>query len=359
MDIYDSKGYITVSDEKSFIYHQSFNKGHVQVPSMIVSCLGLSNNAKAVYNYISKHVFEKGQSAFPSISRIAYACDCTEKSAITYLDELVEKGFIIRQSLGKGKNNRYHLVDLNEVNLLKVSEMFWRIAVELQHTFSWKRILKARDVILKALKEEGIRLQDLIAEDQTKELLKQVFIKLMQEEGEIDLSFLPRNKKFLENSRKQLESIPKPPTETSKRSSKIGVNKNHYSVIDVSKWGIPQFREYFYDKYLDATDHPHPRNISKHKGLLQRVINMLDNDKELVKTYIDTFFEIGYEVLTMEYFSTTARIGEIQTYLVNGKKPFFLEKKPRKKKESASVTEGTKYKGISEDKIKDIFGEGV
>jgi hypothetical protein len=95
---------------------------------------------------------------------------------------------------------------------------------------------------------------------------------------------------------------------------------------DINEWNVAMFRQYFYDKYLDRMEMPHP-SLVKHKGMMNNALKALGGDNELLKKHIDAFFEIGYDNLTLDFFCSSARLGEIQTFLASGKKPFYLEKK--------------------------------
>ncbi|UQZ45602.1 hypothetical protein C2H92_01975 [Bacillus halotolerans] len=49
----------------------------------------------------------------------------------------------------------------------------------------------------------------------------------------------------------------------------------------VSNWGVEQFKEYYYDKYLDKTGHAHPRNIKKHTGMMRNVIRNTKTQRKI------------------------------------------------------------------------------
>lgn len=333
---------VTVSEEKGFIYHSSFNKGHVQIPNMVNKCIGLSSDAKIFYSNILCHVYEKGQTVFPSIYRLAVAGNCTLNSAVNYVNELVDKGFVIKEQRGLGMNNVYHIKECHEVPLLHVSEMVWEVLSDLSHQYGWKKVIQAKDKFLKYLSSNAYRLQDVTADSESKEKLK-VLLEHILKGGNVELSLLPKIINVQRKNVKRIESAPpqppvvesieepelksKPKKRPNKAVAGVGVDSRHWKVLNVSEWTSRQFKEYYYDKYLDTVGHPHPSNHVKHMGIINRVLKNLNNDKELLKRYIDAVFEIGYENLSIESFSSATRLGEIQTYLVNGTKPFYIKKK--------------------------------
>lgn len=353
------KGKVQVSDEQKFVYHDSFNKGHTQIPSMIATCVGLSNNAKSVYMFISRHVFEKGQSAFPSVHRIAFACDCSVKSAINYVDELVDKGFICKEHRGKGLSNIYYINECKDVPLLRVSEMFWEIVSDLQRKFNWKQLFPSKDKVLKFMSKVGYDIQDIEVNEESKESLKQLLIHVIKG-GELEVGLLPKNKKFIADispTTPKQQGVSDRPKAPQKRGSDLGVVKSHWRMLDVSEWDVKQFKEYFYDKYLDVVEHVHPRNEKKHTGQLRRVLQNLQGDKDTLKEYIDKSFEIGYDVVTLDYFCSANRIGEVQAYITTGKKPFYLTK-GKSQADPTPQESKTEYKGLSVDKFNKLLDGG-
>ncbi|MGG3801224.1 helix-turn-helix domain-containing protein [Metabacillus fastidiosus] len=349
---------VIVSDEKQFMFRDAFNRGYVQTPNMVENCIGLSNDAKTVYSNILNHIYEKGDYAFPSIYRLAISCSCSTNSVSNYVNELVEKGFISKESRGRGRSNHYRVKDVNKVTLLQVSEMFWKCMSQLVNLYGWKNILPAKDKILKYMKNIGYELKDMetdnTAATELTELLKHVLVG-----GTIKVGLLPRNTKF----EKPVEHVPKVVEQQQsimqsiKHNIKIvgNVKNDHWSLLHVDEWKIEQFRDYYYDKYLDAIGQPHPLNMKKHTGIMHRIVKTMEGKNELLKSYIDTVFEIGYDNMTLDYLSAH-RLEEIQTFLVSGKKPFYMEKKYPKVRDVESVLIQTGEIMSSSEMLKRMLG---
>lgn len=334
---------VALSEEKKFMYHDAFNKGHIQTPSMVETCIGLSNHAKTVYSNILNHIYEKGHSAFPSTYRLAVSCSCSINSVIAYIEELVDKGFISKESGGRGRSNHYHVKDCHEIPLLKVSEVFWKSMSSLVNLYGWKKMLPAKEKVLKYMDKQGYRLQDMETDSESEMQLTNL-LKVVLKGGQIELGLLPKNMKFQKPQKEIVAAIETKPSKvmdvqisgTKKdvspivsRNLSVGVDKNHWRLLDVEKWNIQQFKMYFYDKYIDIMGQPHPSNDKRHTGSLRNVLKNLDGNKELLKKYIDSYFEIGYDNLSLDYFSSATRLGEIQAFITNGAIPFYLKKKSR------------------------------
>lgn len=350
---------IIISNEKQFVYRDSFNKGIIHTPSMVENCLGLSNDAKTVYSNILNHIYEKGHSAFPSTYKLAISCSCSVNSVVNYINELVDKGFIVKESRGRGRSNNYYVRDCNEVPLLRVSEMFWKCMSELTGIYGWKKMLVAKDKILKFMEDNGYRLQDMDTDETAKEKLTNL-LKHVLKGGQPEVFMLPTSIRNQKPS-KPVEQIQQPTQEVKqeakpkKRTVSVGMDKNHWRLLDVNDWKVKQFKEYYYDKYLDLLGQPHPRNEKKHTGQLRRVLDNLNGDKELLKKYIDASFEIGYDNMTLDYFCSASRLGEIQTYLMTGKRPFYLEKNKSRSRIVDEPTEEVK-RASGKDALNKLLG---
>ncbi|MCP8973116.1 helix-turn-helix domain-containing protein [Bacillus licheniformis] len=348
-----------IPDEKQFVYRDSFNKGHIQTPSMVENCLGLSNHAKTVYSNILNHIYEKGHQAFPSTYKLAISSSCSVNSVVTYINELVDKGFIVKESRGRGRSNHYYVREVQEVPLLRVSEMFWKCMSQLTHVYGWKKILPAKEKILKFMAENNYQLQDMNTDEKAKKQLIEL-LKHVLKGGNPEVGLLPKNMKYQKPTAKNQSSegeneTPKKRPQVQKRSALLGVDKKHWGFMDVSEWDVQQFKEYYYDKYLDNTDQPHPRNNKKHTGMMRHIVSSMNGENELLKKYIDCVFEIGYDNVTLDYLSTN-RLGEIQTFITSGKKPFYLEKKLSKKQPVDNLLVKPKEKLSSDEMIKKMLG---
>lgn len=353
---------VKVSDEKQFMYRDSFNKGHIQTPSMVENCIGLSNHAKTIYSNILNHIFEKGHYAFPSTYKLAISSSCSVNSVVAYVSELVDKGLIDKESRGRGRSNHYHVRDVHEVPLLLVSEMFWKCMSKLTHVYGWKKILPAKDKILKFMEEYGYRLQDMETDDQATKQLTEL-LKHALKGGNLDVGLLPRNMKFQKPTQNTVTTPAqgievKPQVKQSvkpQRSVTVGLKTNHWGLMDVSEWSVEQFKEFYYDTYLDKTGQPHPRNIKKHTGIMRRVVKSMEGKNELLKGYITSLFDIGYDNVTLDHLSAN-RLGEVQTFTLKGKKPFYLEKKEPKKREIDSLLVTPTETISSDDMLQRMLG---
>jgi predicted transcriptional regulator len=359
---------VIVSDEKQFVHRDSFNRGYVQTPSMVENCLGLSNDAKTVYSNILNHIYEKGHYAFPSTYKLAISSSCSVNSVVAYINELVEKGLIDKESRGRGRSNHYHVLDVHEVPLLLVSEMFWKSMSKLTNAYGWKRLLPAKEKILKFMEDNNYRLQDMETDENAMEQLSEL-LKHVLKGGTLEVGLLPRNMKF--QKPKPVVETPQPSTVTKQeikqevktkpvkpqRSVSVGMKQNHWALMDISTWDVEQFKEYYYDKYLDMTGQPHPRNIKKHTGIMRRIVKGIGGKNELLRGYIDSLFEIGYDNVTLDYLSSN-RLGEVQTFTVSGKKPFYLVKKEPKKREVDSVLVQPTETLSSEEMLNKMLGGG-
>lgn len=321
-------GSVRVSSEKKFVYQDSYNRGHVQLPRMVINCLKLSSNAKIAYGVISGHVFEHGKSAFPSIARIAMACNCSMKSAINYVNELVDKGFVEKERRGNRRTNDYFLVDMDKVSHLHVSEMFWRAVNEAYRSVDsckYDQVYDALHELLDEFDKQGIDFHSIpVTEEKERELISYLINKLNKGGEEV---FTPPNKN-------KKPPVTQAPAEKQGRSlgKELGGTHRHDLADNVEKWSNDKFVQYFYERYIDATGNTHVSARSKHRGIIGRYLKHTEGNKAKVKAYIDAFFQIGYDTPTLEWFGTSGRIGELDTFISTGKKPFYLTAKEKQAK---------------------------
>jgi hypothetical protein len=113
------------------------------------------------------------------------------------------------------------------------------------------------------------------------------------------------------------------------------------SVKPIERWRAENLADYFRKKYLDVTGKVHEYAQGRHNGIMNRYLRHTNKNANMVLKYIDAFFEIGYDSPTMETFGTSGRIGEIDTYLATGKKPYYLTAKRDKPPIEQSVKEST------------------
>ncbi|MGG1263786.1 helix-turn-helix domain-containing protein [Brevibacillus laterosporus] len=341
---------LLLSAEKQFLLRDSFNRGFVQMPRMITACIGLSLQAKGIYNFIANYVYEQGKSAFPSIHRIAIGTGITGKSVVKYIDELVDRGFIIKIRRGRGMTNDYYIVDVDKVRLLHVSEMLWMALNSVQQRSkgkSWDDIYVAWEAILNGLRELKFSVHDLDCSEDSKNKLEEDLIALL-EGKKPTMSFVPKNPK--NKTRTAVPSIPAPQNVT------YGQVKSSYLDQPEDTWSVSNFINYFYDKFFETTGLKHSVSKGKHAGIMQRVLKQMDGDsKSELRKYIDAFFNIGYEIKTIEWFGTSCRVGEIRAFLTDGTKPFYLNDKQKIKQKEVKEAK-QQNQGLSLDALDKLLG---
>lgn len=321
-------GQVIVSNEEQFIYHNSENRGHVQLPRMLVNCLNLSGTAKIAYGVISGYVFEHGRQAFPSVSRIAMACNCSKKTAIKYIDELVNNGFIIKERNGNRKTNTYYIVDIDKIAHLHVSEMFWRainyVYKEVE-TCHYEDVHSSLMNFLEKIEGEGIVFNEIPVSRETEEQIKESLLNRVKKNGYNVLEPLKFEVKSLETPT-NLEVAVKL---QNNRDSAAGTMSSFFSESNryklpgnIVSWSNDHFVTYFYDKHIDLTGSTHESNRCKHRITMGRIVKNTGGNKEKVKRHIDAFFEMGYELLTIEWFCALGRTTEIDLFITTGKRPF-------------------------------------
>lgn len=334
---------ITFSAEKQFLHGDAFNKGFVQLPRMIVKCIGLSSEAKAVYNCLSAYIYEQGRSAFPSVSRLAIEANLTGRSIGKYLSELCELGLIKKHKRGRGRTNDYHLTDLHEIPLLHVSEMLWTAlhgAVNSKKGNDWDMAYKALKAIEGAMTRNNIYYSQIGCSDEVREALQAEIISVMKG-GKPTLNFIP-------NRPQQVRIAEVGAT------SKPGVAD--FESREETSWTTGNLRTYFYRKYERTTGKTHDRVETIHPGIIVRLLKQLDGDKVALRQHIDGFFAIGYENSSIEWFGTSGRFTEIELFLKEGKKPFYLTQKKATERKTQEVREARQERqGLSLDDMKKLM----
>ncbi|WP_315792911.1 helix-turn-helix domain-containing protein [Paenibacillus sp. BIC5C1] len=354
------KGQVIVSSEKQFVYRDSENRGHVQLPNMVVSCLELSDTSKIAYGVISKYVFENGREAFPAVSRIAMACNCTKKTAIKYIDELCEKGFILKERNGNRKTNSYYLMDIDKIDHLHVSEMFWWTVNSVYKEVEvclYEDVYECFIKMLEKLNKEGIIFREIPVDAETESHIRETLLSRVKKEGDDmfnppyarkakpDISDQPATKEVMRNVLGG----------TVEKAGNLGEGKSRFSLPDdIDRWKNDNFVQYFYEKFIDATGRTHETARSKHRGMIGRLLKKVDGNKALIKLRINAFFEIGYDNQSLEWFCTSGRAAEIDLFVEKGKKPFYIA--AQEKKEMVETTVQTKSGMSAEDFLKRIKG---
>lgn len=352
----DHKGQVIVSSEKQFVYHDSTNRGHVQLPRMLINCLKLSATAKIVYGVISGYVYEQGRKAFPSTSRIAMYAGISKKTAIKYIDELVDKGFILKKRHGNRRTNDYYLLDADKVNHLKVSEMFhsaFKTALQGTPDSGTEGLFILMDEILGSI--EDLDFKEVPVDEKTEQALIATLVREAREDEDKGM-FKPPNKSApipeagVENSGKPLGGSVK------KAGLAVSAGITRGQEEDVTLWKTDRFLDHFYGLFARATGRSHEVSKSKHRGMMARFVRNFEDDRPMAKKYIEAFFEIGYDNQSLEMFSTSGRMEELSIYLQTGKKPFYLDNNKKKKPSAAEVPEQSTSYMSPEDFLQRIKG---
>jgi predicted transcriptional regulator len=356
----EHRGQVVVSSEKQFIYRDSENKGHVQLPNMVIACLDLSDTSKIAYGNISKYVFENGREAFPAVSRIAMACNCTKKTAIKYIDELCDKGFILKERNGNRKTNTYYLVDVDKIDHLHVSEMFWRAVNAVYKEVEvclYEEVYNCFMKMLEKLNVEGIVFREIPVNAETEAHIRETLLSRVKKDG--DDMFNPPNR-----GKAKPKTSDQPATKETTNISLGGSPEKAGNILggtsrfglpdDVEKWKNDNFVQFFYEQFITATGRTHEAARSKHRGMVGRIIKNADGDKALVKKRIEAFFQIGYDNQSLEWFCTSGRAAEIDLFIEQGKKPFYIA--AQEKKEMIETAVQSKSGMSADDFLKRIKG---
>ncbi|PZT53848.1 helix-turn-helix domain-containing protein [Paenibacillus silvae] len=354
------KGQVIVSSEKQFVYRDSENRGHVQLPNMLVSCLELSDTSKIAYGVISKYVFENGREAFPAVSRIAMACNCTKKTAIKYIDELCEKGFILKERNGNRKTNSYYLMDIDKIEHLHVSEMFWRAVNSVYKEVEvclYEDVYECFIKMLEKLDKEGVIFREIPVDAETESHIRKTLLSKVKMEGDDVLN--PPNsgkaKPDIYDHPAIKEGMGTAQGDTVEKAGNLGGGRGRFSLPDdIERWKNDNFVQFFYEKFIDATGRTHESARSKHRGMIGRLLKNVDGNKIRIKLRMDAFFQIGYDNQSLEWFCTSGRAAEIDLFIEQGKKPFYIA--AQVKKEMVETTLQTKSGMSAEDFLKRIKG---
>lgn len=325
-----------ISAEKQFLYRDSFNRGFIQLPRMTAACLCLSAQARTVYNAISMFIYEHGRSAFPSIHRIATTCDMSAKSVIKYIKELEDKGFIKKVRRGSRMTNDYYVMDVHEVQSLRISEMIWKVLDGIARDMgehSWEQIDGAWKKLQSYAKETKTNLTSLECNEEVSNRLRDELMNIMKG-GNPTLVHVLRV-----SNKTKTAGVDKAP---------INREGKTYKDRHESEWKTDNFKNYFYEKYRELTGMSHPEVETVHRTIIKRALKQLDGDKFELRKHIDAFFEIGYDNLSLEQFGTSGRMAEIALYMREGKKPFYVGRKT--KQQEASKAE-QQYLGADEDEL--------
>jgi len=344
---------IVLSAEKHFIHYDSFNKGFVQVPRMVKKCIGLSLQAKGVYDYIATFVYEHGRSAFPSIHNIAVGCGISASSAVKYIDELVRKGFIKRVRRGRGMTNDYYIVDVDQVDLLRVSEMMWEGFSYLLNESKgrrWEQLEEAMKIVTAQIKSEGYEIYQLEATEEFKEAFLHNLKSAMEGEKLEPMAFIPKKPKSVTAT-----AQPSAPQER----TVLGKNSVPYMDRDEDTWNVTNFVDFFYKKFLEATGQKHSGSLGMHQGIMKRSLKQMEGEsKHELRRYINAFFEMGYDIKTIEWFGRNGRVGEVRQYLSDGTKPFYLtDKYKNESSQKVDVENATQERtGLSLEALDRLLG---
>ncbi|WP_053061559.1 helix-turn-helix domain-containing protein [Paenibacillus sp. VT-400] len=327
---------VILSKERECIYQDSGNRGHIQIPNMVISCLDLSDTSKIAYGVISKYVCENGREAFPAVSRIAMACNCTKKTVIKYIKELCDKKFILKDRNGNRKTNTYYLMSIDKIEHLHVSEMFWRAVNEVYKNVEaclYEEVYNSFIKMLENIVAEGIVFREIPVNVETEGYIRETLLKGILKNA--DGMYKP-----LDLEKVKPKTFDQPMMKNTTDKFLNGTIKIHETILmdtnrfvlpdDVEKWNMDNFVQYFYEQFINATGRTHESTRSKHRGMFRRIVDKTNNDKILVKKRIQAFFQIGYDNQSLEWFCTSGRAVEIDLFITQGKRPFYIITKEKK-----------------------------
>lgn len=343
---------LLLSSEKEFIHREAHNKGFVQTPRMVVNCLDLSDQAKQIYGAIATYVFEHGRAAFPSVDRLGMQSNCSDRRAFAHIKELVDKGFIVKIRKGGMKPNDYFMVDMDKIPHLRVSEMLWSVAAEVQHKTgrTWKDVRIATEIIIGRYKAEGKPFAEI---EISKSSIKQLDKTYMEVLGGVEV---------FDYSKRKRPAKPPVLAEPVKASSAGGRQlsaflQDPWEQREVENWRNKEFLSYFFAKYQEATGKRLIVNGDnrKYSTIITNCANRLDGDKERLKAHIDAYFAIGYDTPSLESFSANARVPELDAFIDKGVKPFYIDKQVKAKEDKAVVEKAVERK-TDKSKIDKLLG---
>ncbi|GAS81976.1 helix-turn-helix domain-containing protein [Paenibacillus amylolyticus] len=326
---------VILSKERECIYQDSGNRGHIQIPNMVISCLDLSDTSKIAYGVISKYVCENGREAFPAVSRIAMACNCTKKTAIKYIKELCDKKFILKDRNGNRKTNTYYLMSIDKIEHLHVSEMFWRAVNEVYKNVEaclYEEVYKSFMKMLEKIIAEEIVFREIPVNVETESYIRETLLKgiMKDDDGMFKSLNLEKLKPKMYNE-PIVKEIKGNHTNGTIKHGDILMDSNRFVLPDdVEKWNMDNFVQYFYEQFISSTGSTHESARSKHRGMFRRIIDKTNDNKIMVKKRIQAFFQIGYDNQSVEWFCTSGRAVEIDLFITQGKKPFYISTKENK-----------------------------
>ncbi|KAF4325988.1 hypothetical protein G195_000008 [Phytophthora kernoviae 00238/432] len=115
------------------------------------------------------------------------ACNCTKKTAIKYIDELCEKGFILKERNGNRKTNSYYLMDIDKIDHLHVSEMFWRTVNSVYKEVEvclYEDVYECFIKMLEKLDKEGIIFREIPVDAETESHIRETLLSRVKKEGD-------------------------------------------------------------------------------------------------------------------------------------------------------------------------------
>jgi biotin operon repressor len=337
----DSK--LLLSSEKQFLLRDAYNRGFTQLPRMVGDCIDLSDGALRLYNAIMGYIFEHGRSAFPSLETLGLKCGCHKRRVIERLKELTDKGFIVKVRRGAMKTNDYYLVDLDKVPHLRVSEMFHHARSKFDSSSGDK--LSATLEIIDHFKKQGIKFNDIEVSSGMEKKLEQLYAERL---GGKDMNPYAKKPKSI-------------PVAVADGDTVNIAEKDHWSSMDVSAWKKKHFLSYFLHRYEKATDTTFsiaPSNRKAH-GMMANCIKRVDADAAKLKAHIDAFFDIGYDIPSLEFFAGTGRVPELDAFITKGVRPYYLVQKQKAaatEVEKESVSKSIEQSETSVERFKELLG---
>lgn len=283
--------------EKEFL-KGTFNRGNVITPLSVTKCLFLSTHAKEIYNIILASYEDRIP---PSLEDFELISDLSRNTVLDSLKELTDKGFIVKERVGKRKVNKYFVVELDKVQTLRASELAWTVLKDLE--------AKVTD-IKRAWKTYKKRVEGLhsLINDSNISLVREDLLTILNKEG--------KEMKIL-----KVGNLTKTKTEP------VKVEKGSFMNRDEGKWSQQNFLDYYYRKYQDATGNMHSFVRGRHVGMIGNYLKWLEGDKHALRRHIDAFFETSKDVLEINVFCSSNTFSALISYLRDGKKPWWADKK--------------------------------
>lgn len=308
---------VLVSSEKQFVYHDAYNRGHSQTPRMVKACIGMSPQAKAVYEYIAMFVYEEGKKSYPSVNRIALATGISARRVSKYINEVRDLGFINIIERGFGQTRLYSINDMDKINLLHVSECVWKAVDAIVKDSALPRVFRsiqeALSKLTNQLADEGMSWERIVPTASLTEMVKEDLLKIM-EGGTVEVRYTPMGAP---------PAVKKAPE---KDTSKFANGKATLAECTATDFSMEFARLYrgLYNTDVDGTEKDKRANQSKMKRALHEY---LYGDKDKMWKCLNAFFDLDFPSHSLGMFTTHSTLMILCEYIETKKVPSFLQRK--------------------------------